>query len=142
MGESSLLERSSLQRAFAPSDDVDLSDSDDTDSSECCSLPSPKFVQKSVTTKASMSRLRLDELTPSTPRILGCEAEPQAIPMSARDTVRGAMSLPESVSWEWPLSRCEKKARVEALERNLWLMDHSELIKENENLREQCRNPE
>mmetsp|Transcript_73646 Transcript_73646/g.134642 ORF Transcript_73646/g.134642 Transcript_73646/m.134642 type:complete len:398 (-) Transcript_73646:59-1252(-) len=48
-------------------------------------------------------------------------------------------SLPESNFWEWPLSRTEKKVRVELIESNLWAMEQTELLKENEMLRRRRR---
>merc|ERR1740117_2324409 len=38
-------------------------------------------------------------------------------------------------SWEWPLSRQEKKQRVAMIERQVHLMDKSELIKDLEHLK-------
>merc|ERR1719498_334922 len=37
---------------------------------------------------------------------------------------------PDSDAWEWPLSRVEKKARVQLLERQINAIDRSHLIKE------------
>jgi hypothetical protein len=41
-----------------------------------------------------------------------------------------------SFSWEWPLTRVEKKTRVSELERNIQLMDKQKLMEELEDLRE------
>lgn len=44
-------------------------------------------------------------------------------------------SLPESSFWEWPLSRTEKKLRVELIDSNMWALENTELQKENQMLR-------
>lgn len=42
---------------------------------------------------------------------------------------------PDSQSWEWPLSRHEKKVRVQQLERQIYAADRSALIKEVKDIR-------
>mmetsp|Transcript_54284 Transcript_54284/g.94693 ORF Transcript_54284/g.94693 Transcript_54284/m.94693 type:complete len:303 (+) Transcript_54284:111-1019(+) len=54
---------------------------------------------------------------------------------SVRDRVSRHASLPGFSFWEWPLSRSEKKLRVELIESSICAIEQHELLRENEMLR-------
>eukprot|EP00929_Paragymnodinium_shiwhaense_P016489 TRINITY_DN124886_c0_g1_i1.p1 TRINITY_DN124886_c0_g1~~TRINITY_DN124886_c0_g1_i1.p1 ORF type:complete len:371 (+),score=87.03 TRINITY_DN124886_c0_g1_i1:126-1238(+) len=59
----------------------------------------------------------------------------QAIFMSPADAAQAQMMPPTSISWDWPLSRLEKKARILMIDRQVLMLDRRELAQEVRELR-------